>query len=285
MLRPFKEAFYRKFGYAATNGQIDYSVAYRNIAQFTNADAPFEIEVIPAIDASERYFSALLEQFSSAHGRVLHHELDRKQWARRMKDRLLLTIRNGSVPVAMATYQKEGFLEAGVLKVQDCFWNSPESRQALFAHFARHRDQVSQVTITLPYTTNIHELVPALEGRVESSYHAAPWMVRVVDVLPALQGLPAAADAEATLTVRDDECPWNNVTVAVVAENHAIHVERVDRRADVVIPVSGLSALVYGARDKDALEREHQIEVSDRRAWNGMCTALPRQPLFNDYWF
>lgn len=285
MLRPFKEAFYRRYGYAATNGAIDYTFDCRNFGQFSRSGDGYSIDVTPAEGQREQYFTVMREHFHGVHGRILSHEQSAAEWKKRVENRLFILISRAGVPAAMGTFAKDGFLSAGTLEFRDVFWSNAEAREALFSYIARHQDQISRVTMTLPYDTNVHELIPNAEGKIEAGYRGAPWMVRVISAREALAGIPVDAPVEAVVRVRDEFCEWNNCTLEIATEGNTIVCRDSDQEPDITLGVAALSALIYGAVDGNTCERVYRPQIATRETWRDLCSALPRRTVFNDYWF
>jgi predicted acetyltransferase len=216
---------------------------------------------------------------------VLFEELSDERFAKRFKNRLLILCKKSGRVEAMATYIKEGFLTEGKLAVGDFFWTEPEARDQIFAYLALHRDQISRITLTLPYDTNIHAMIPAIEDRVDVSYHGAPWMVRIVDAATAFDELPCQGDLDVTLKIADPICEWNNRTVRLTSHNGRVTTTQTDTPPDIELTVSAASALLYGTLPPAELAREHQPLVHNNDAWAALTEALPEKTLFNDYWF
>ncbi len=285
MLRPFRERFYEKFGYVRSNGAIDYAISCRSFAQFAGNQRSVSVHEVNDHATRDHYFTALRECFCHVHGRILFEALSDRRFADRFENRLLiLAERNGQVE-AMATYSKEGFMTEGRLQVADFFWKSADAREQVFAYLALHRDQIAEITLTLPYDTNIHAMVPAIENRVAATYRGAPWMVRIIDAVGAFDGIPCHENLDVVLAFTDPICDWNNCSVRLATECGQITATRTEKPADIELTVSAASALLYGTLPPQLLIREHQPTISRASAWQTLMAALPQRTLFNDYWF
>lgn len=291
MLRPFSERFYERFGYVRTNGSIDYTLSCGSFTQFRGCLAGYHVRRFAANEAHERFLAAR-RAIGAAHGRVLREPLDEAGWKRRFNDRLFVFVTRDGRDVAIASYTKEGFLAEGRLALSDIAWADEDAREALFGFLALHRDQISRVTLRLPHDANIHALLPAIEGPVETSYHGAPWMVRIVDVERALHGVPAAAAVDLAVAVEDQHCAWNDGCYRVAtadgqsaAGGRTLVVTPSESRPDLTLPASALAALLYGSLPATQIERELGPFSGAAGAFASLAAALPPRTLFNDYWF
>ncbi|MFW6211921.1 MAG: GNAT family N-acetyltransferase [Spirochaetota bacterium] len=285
MLRPFRERFYEQFGYVRSNGAIDYRISCRSFAQFAGKQGEIEACDIRDPTTRVRYFEALQKRFSDVHGRVLFEELDDKRFAKRFANRVALFATRAGEVEAIATYTKEGFLSEGKLEVADFLWRDADAREQLFAYFALHRDQISTITITLPYDTNIHAMIPGIEDRVEATYRGAPWMVRIIEPMQAFNGIPARGEFEIVVGVSDPICESNNGAIRLEARDGTIAASATKAKADVDLTIEAASSLLYGTLSPELFYREHQPDIHNEPAWDALMQALPPRTLFNDYWF
>jgi predicted acetyltransferase len=285
MLRPFRERFYERYGYVRTNGAMDYTISCRSFDQFASCDSGHTLVTLSAEQAQERYLSAVGGPLGSVHGRVVHEELAPESWSHRFKDRLFAFVMRGDEPVAVASYSKEGFMAEGVLGMRELAWADAAAREALFSFIALHRDQISRVTLTLPYDTNIHALIPAIEDAVVVQYHSAPWMVRIIDVRTALEGVPVTESIDLAVEVADRVCSWNNGTVRVQTRQGALSLAPTAGPPDLSLSIEALSALLYGALPASQIARELAPRASATASWTHLTRALVPCTVFNDYWF
>jgi hypothetical protein len=109
-----------------------------------------------------------------------------------------------------------------------------------------------------------------IDGHVKISPMRRPWMVRIVDVAAALDGIPAAVPGEVSLHVADELGPWNEGTYRLSCDGTRLTVEAAprgpadgtdaatDRAAatDLALSIEQLSALLYGAAPPEEILRQ-----------------------------
>ena len=290
MLRPFKEAYYEKYGYVRTSHSIRVDVPNSSFFSYLGSTAPdLTVTRLPSSQAREPYFSALRTSFTNAHGRVLHEELSDANFRERFKNRIFVFVRRGERVVAMLAYGKKGFLDEGKLTVSDFFWTDREALRAVYDFFALHRDQIETVSLSLPFDANLTAMIPRLVGATEMKFVAAPWMVRVVDVRSMLDGFPIEGswtDGEkCTLGVDDPICDWNQTPVTLTARDGRILVSDGPQSPDVVLSVSALSAALYGSFPMAQIVAEFPPAKANQDSMEMLDRWFPARTLFNDFWF
>ena len=180
------------------------------------------------------------------------------QWWHLHRQKLCIVVKRDRQPVAIAIY---GIDSSGNLpmcdrqiEISSIFWTDIDSRDRLFHFFASHRDQIHSLKMPVPLGTNVHTWL-SNAGRLQSSL-TEPWMVRVVDVVEALNGLPLECEPF-TFALSDPHCIWNEGVFGVSVsrtegDRSKLTVKRysngdfLDLTIDFRATIAGLSAMVYG---------------------------------------
>ncbi|MFP4113885.1 MAG: enhanced intracellular survival protein Eis, partial [Spirochaetales bacterium] len=287
MLRPFREQFYERFGYVRTACSLAYSISTDSFAEYLHRPPKSDLtfERVPAASAQTRYAEWMKALAAHAHGHVLSEELTAAQWVHAFKDRLYVFVARDGAPAALASYTKEGFLQEGRLTVNDFVWSDFDSLDALKHYFALHRDQTSTIHVTLPAGANLASIFPRMVGAKSAQLHGSPWMVRIVDVEQALDGIGVSEDGLCRVAVRDEQCPWNEGVYEIASRGGRLSAKRTDAAPDVELSIAALSALLYGSFRMSQVAREFEPAVRNPDALALLGRWLPEQPVFNDYWF
>lgn len=289
MLRPFKEAYYEKFGYVRTSHGLRVEIPNSTFASYgRKMPAGVTVERLAASGKRDRYFRAIQSFSRLLHGRVVDERIGDKGFKGRFKDRLLVVASQGEQPVAMFTYRKEGFGNDGVLTLQDLIFDGTTGRDALFAFLALHQDQIGRVSLLLPYDANFTALFPRVQEPVKLEYLAAPWMVRIVDFPAALTGLPVPGAREEgeqlRLRVNDELCRWNQGSYTLTAHDGRLAISESSEEPELSCSITALSALLYGSFGVDQVFEEFPGHAPpDVRL--RLSRWFPPRALFNDYWF
>jgi predicted acetyltransferase len=137
------------------------------------------------------------------------------------------------------------------IEISSIFWTDIDSRDRLLHFFASHRDQIHSLKIPLPLSANVHTWF-SNAGRLDSIM-TDPWMVRVIDIVGALHGLPIASEPF-TFALCDPYCNWNDGVFGVNGDRGQLTVKRysngdiADLAIDFKATIAGISALIYGTQ-------------------------------------
>ncbi len=99
--------------------------------------------------------------------------------------------------------------------------------------------------------------------RLRRRQRDAIWL-RLVDVIPALEGRTYASEGALTLEVQDGFCGWNPGVVHLEAGPDGVHARPTTEAPDLVLPTSSLAAAYLGGTRPSALARAGRVE--ERRA-------------------
>ena len=269
MLTPFKESFYGALGYAIANSTNEVTIPIASLSNYLSNylklpnQANWTCDRLAATEAKDILSNFLLENLYSetllphSHGMVITN-FSYDQWWHLHRQKLCIVVKRDRQPVAIAIY---GIDSSGNLpmcdrqiEISSIFWTDIDSRDRLFHFFASHRDQIHSLKMPVPLGTNVHTWL-SNAGRLQSSL-TEPWMVRVVDVVEALNGLPLECEPF-TFALSDPHCIWNEGVFGVSVsrtegDRSKLTVKRysngdfLDLTIDFRATIAGLSAMVYG---------------------------------------
>ena len=286
MLTPFKESFYGAMGYAIANSTNEITVPIQALSSYLKLanqklanQANWSCDRLPATEVKDLLANFLYENLRSQvlqpHSHASNHGLvitnfNYDQWWHLHRNKLCVVInRIYRQPVALAIYaiDSSGNLPMSdrQIEISSIFWTDMESRDRLFQFFANHRDQIHSLKMPVPLDANIHKWLNNA-GQLSATM-TAPWMVRVIDIVEALNGLSINCESSTfafTFSLNDPHCIWNEgvfgVSVSDKKENRGnLTVKRYgigdfpDLAIDFRATVAGISALVYGTQAIDEL--------------------------------
>ncbi|PZU98368.1 MAG: hypothetical protein DCE90_04445 [Pseudanabaena sp.] len=267
MLTPFKESFYSALGYAIANPTNEINIPIASLSPYLKLPNLVNLtcDRLAATEAKDILSNFLYEHLRSqtlqpnSHGLVITN-FTYEQWWHLHRHKLCVVIKRDRQPVAIAIYAIDSSgnipLRDRQIEVSSIFWTDQQSRDRLFSFFASHRDQVASLKMPIPLDTNMHQWLTNA-GQLESKL-TDPWMVRVVDVVGALHGLPIACD-RFTFALSDPDCSWNEGIFGVNGDRGQLSVRRIvndDLPSSAIsfrATVAGISALVYGTQAIDEL--------------------------------
>lgn len=284
MLHPFRESFYERFGYVAAGAALEIEVPTAALGHYLERKpGPGWVEerLAPA-EAREAFHSLLREMAPRYNGFTIHERVPAAKWESRTRDWLFVMIRRDGVLQAAARYEKLGHPNPALLRVRDPYWRDLAGRNALLRFFAKHRDQVSAVNLQVPYGSAVHTWFRDTMSPFALRIDEKPWMVRLVDVASALDGLPAAPDGRAVIEVSDDRCRWNNGRFVLEAAGGRLRATAAAAGAAVArVDQKALASLAYGSRSVE--------EVCDLGWMDGPSQLLdrwfPPVPFYNTLGF
>ncbi|MFB6122491.1 MAG: sterol carrier protein domain-containing protein [Haloferacaceae archaeon] len=112
-------------------------------------------------------------------------------------------------------------------------------------------------------------------------------MVRIVDVVAALEGVryPATVEGETTMAVSDDLAPWNDDTYRLALAGGEATVEPTDDDPAVELDVGVLSQLLVGYRSSADLLEFGDARVHDDAGGEVLAAAFPEARVYVREWF
>lgn len=269
MLTPFKESFYATLGYAIANSTNEINIPITALSPYllqnpkSTNQVNWQCDRLPATEARDIISSFLQENIQAqsllphSHGIAITN-FNHEQWWHLHRQKLCVVVKRDRQPVALAVYAIDSSGNLPMcdrqIDISSIFWTDIESRDRLLHFFASHRDQIHSLKMPVPLGANVHSWLNDA-GKLEATM-TAPWMVRVIDIVEALNGLPMQC-APFTFALRDPHCIWNEGAFGVnVASKDCdlgkLTVKRYgngdfqDLAIDFHATIAGISALVYG---------------------------------------
>ncbi len=277
MLTPFKESFYETLGYTIANANNEVNIPVAALSNYLqlpkDADQgldQWQCMRMPATETRDIVSNFLYEGLRSQtlqphdHGVVITN-FTYDQWWHLHRHKLCVLIKRDRQVVAFAIYTIDS---SGNLPISDrqieisaMFWTDLSARDRLFQFLASHRDQVHRLKVNLPLDGKLHQWFSDA-GKLTATM-TEPWMVRIIDAIEALQGLPITCEPF-TFALSDPHCHWNEGVFGVNGDHGQLLVKRYSNNEiegldiDFHATIMGLSALVYGT---------HAIEELIHRQW------------------
>ncbi len=288
MLRPFRESFYRGFGYVAANATMRVAFPTEALAKWLAYEPPpaWTVTASPAREvlASVQGFwrEGALPRY---HGLIYLPEATEGEWLQWVKDKVAAFARSNGDDRGFALFKKTGYGHHGKLEVSQFLWADAEARDLLLQLLARHRDQIGEVEIRMPYGAPFQQWLEDVPRPLRVDIFHFPWMVRVMDVAKALEGLPAGEPGEVAVDVVDEQCEWNNGSYVLRAEGGRMRVAKGEGPGDLRMDIKALSALAYGTLPPAELERRGWLAGGDAASWELLAAWFPPAFIFNTFDF
>jgi predicted acetyltransferase len=284
MLQPFKESFYNKVGYVSTNRElkIKFNVSgLQHYLDFIGKD--WQIERRTDEKSQKLFMEYTSRQALNHHGMVIYDELQ-EGWVKGIyEDNLFIFIRYKGEIKAACRYVKKN----ETITIKEIYWSSLESRKVIFSYFARHRNQVWIIEMYVPMGVNFFSWFYDMRNMYEFKVCEGPWMVRIVDVLEAFDGLKLKGSGKMVWQVKDDMCAWNNGTYLFEVKAGASSFTRLDSagKYDLIGDIKGFSSLLYGGLSLAETLDRGWLEVKNEEVSRQLEEWLPEKLLYNTFMF
>jgi predicted acetyltransferase len=239
-LYPFRESFYERLGYTTWFPPITAEINIHALAPLLNQDFGTALAQHEFANSVELFheFQKIYQQ--QTHGmatftkyRAPDPEQD-KAW--------ILTSRiNGEMDGLMIYALQGDEVTKFKFKVFRFYYFSPASRYQFLNWIARHIDQTSEVSITLPPFEQPQTWLSDLE--VKLSARRIPPMGRVLDI-EKLNGI-TAGPGKFTTQIVDPTCPWNEGIWQFESQEGKLSVTKATK-ADCTLGIQGISSLIFG---------------------------------------
>jgi predicted acetyltransferase len=288
MLRPFRESFYRGFRYVTANSTMRVAFPTEALAKWLGCEPPpgWAVTASPAREAWSSIRDFWREEaLRRYHGLIYLPEATEGEWLQWVKDKVVsFADFNGDVR-GLALFKKTGYGHHGKLEVSQFLWADAEARDLLLQLLARHRDQVGEIEIRMPYGAAFQQWLEDVPRPLRVEVLHFPWMVRVMDVAEALEGLPAAEPGEVAVDVVDEQCEWNSGWYTLRAVDGRIRVAKGEGPGDLRMDIRALSALTYGTLPPAELERRGWLAGGDAASRELLAAWFPPEFIFNTFDF
>lgn len=157
--------------------------------------------------------------------------------------------------------------------VRELAWLTPAAHRALIAFFAGYDLADSIRILRVPVDDPLFHQVQ--EPRLLGMRLRDGTLVRIVDLVPALEGRGYEADGSLTLEVADELCPWNSGCWELTVEGGTGRVKPSGRAPELRLGPRALAKLATGHQSATMLARAGMITVCEPRAL-GTANALFR---------
>ena len=207
MLHPFAHAFYRTYGWELATEAIKYELSPTEIP--TSA----EQRRVRAYDPAGGDLSRMTELFDAwASSRPCSVGRGEGRWvqylARKDQEAAVYEAENGTIEGYLFYAQSEGSGNPpNTLDVSELVAATPAAREALVSFMGAYDPRMYTVNLSTPRGEPLHPYLPDshVRARLEPEF-----MLRLVDVEGALNGLRRAGDEPIVLDVSDDVVPENS---------------------------------------------------------------------------
>jgi len=308
MLTPFKESFYVAMGYTIANSTNEIIVPIHSLSNYLKLEnqTNWSCDRLPATEVKDVLANFLYENLRSQtlqpHRHASNHGLvvtnfNYDQWWHLHRQKLCVVVKRDRLPVALAIYaiDSSGNLPMSdrQIEVSSIFWTDNESRDRLFQFFANHRDQIYSLKMPVPLDVNVQQWLNNA-GQLSATI-TAPWMVRVIDIVEALNGLPITCEPF-TFALSDPHCIWNEGVFGVCMSEKKedlgkLTVKRYgsgdfpDLTINFRTTIAGISALIYGTQAIDELVYQQLVTNINRETSQQLETWFKSGLIYNPFKF
>jgi predicted acetyltransferase len=242
-LYPFRESFYERLGYATFPLPKVAKFSPHNLEPLLKEDLGGEIEMLLSTDHFESYLDFIRSMQVKVHGMSQMIHMDRAA-NKRFPTWLAFAIVDG-VQAGMIAYRLSGDSPTQFkMEIFRFYYHSAQGKYLLLQWIARHSDQASEVSVTLPAFEQPETWLPDIQVKTESAVRAP--MGRVLDVAD-IGGMHVNSGIF-TARVSDSLCPWNEGVWRFESMDGSLQVSRA-KNAECEISIQALSALIYGTHD------------------------------------
>lgn len=290
-LHPFNENFYEKFGYVGTNDNLLVKASLDGFSHYLKSESNIENgwgeERRRAIDVQTEFeaFKFQLDSFEN-HGLVFLDQMSREYWKEDHEDVIVIFIKKNDEVMAAAKYIKIGYGECGKIFVCEMYWKNLESRFMLFRYFAKHKEQFSHIELRVPHGVNFWGWIKNSTRPFEIKVNNKPWMVRIIDVVEAINDIRVDLEDEVILEIEDENCQWNNGIYKIQAVDNKLKIMKCyDVKPNVNIDIKGLTALLYGVYNTEELKFKGWISKIDGNYEELLDEWFPKKVFYNPYYF
>jgi len=275
MLIPFKQSFYQKFGYVTANSNLEVRIPIFSINSANSVPNEWRFERTNAREIQSEFLKLqLLKQTAPQqhHGMVLPVYWSSLQWQEAIKNKQSILVKYLGQIVAVGIYRIDS--KEKTLHLDHFLCLDIQSRNILFSFFANHRDQINHIYLDLPFGINFYQWFGDV-AEAKTSIITPPYMVRVVDIEPVINGLPTQRDGIINIQIKDANCDWNSDIFILGSQNHSLNIKRSSNsKPHVKCTIQGISALVYGTLNLAEVESREWLKVIDNESQNEWRSLL-----------
>jgi predicted acetyltransferase len=243
-LHPFRDSFYERLGYVSMH--LPRSVRFKTaaLAPLVKMDLDGHCQLMLLSEGYEIYRDYLFAMQASVHGMAL---FDHSSKANIRNDEWLLLVRRKGKLEGLMIYRLNGAEITHFTLCADRFlYRTSQAKYRMLGWMARHVDQAEYIEIRLTPYEYPETWLPDLDVKYDTA-PVAP-MVRVLNVVK-LSGMHTNP-GNFSATITDPLCPWNEKAWHFESTGGILQVSET-KSADAMLPIQGLTALVFGSHDPE----------------------------------
>ncbi|AFY73782.1 putative acetyltransferase [Synechococcus sp. PCC 7502] len=286
MLIPFRQSFYQKFGYVTANSNLEVRVPIASIiSDFTDNFSTWEYERVSAPSVQTELLE-FLKHTTLNHGEVIPSYWQQAQWQDVTKDRQCVLVKQQGKILAVGIYRINSTIIERKIYLDHYFYTDIESRIRLFSFFAKHRDQINDLYLDVPFGTNFQQWFGDVMSGYEITIKTPPYMVRVIDLVAAIHNLPVHDHGAINIQIDDSPQDWHSHVFSIEAVNYLLNVKPSSLvKPEFKFTIQGISALVYGTMSLAELEYRNWLEVVNHDKRSLLESWFPPLALYNTWKF
>jgi predicted acetyltransferase len=287
-LYPFKQAFYRQFGWELASHWLGHSIAVEELAPYRRSSGTVE-----RYAAAEADWRELERIYSTAHSQDYGYVVRETEsfW----RDWTLQTWGQAAYYAALwrpsRDARPEGYLiyrfnkaddGAMELVIRELVALTREAEAGLWGYVAQHDSQVKKVQYRTLRDYPLSHLVENTRG-VKSTLESG-WMLRFIDVKAAIEGRPwpGAQDGSAVIGITDEQAPWNAGSWRLTFTAGHANLERAEAEIPALAASTNTWVQLYaGVLRPDQAARTGRLTCSEDRA----LQLLARATAGTEMWF
>lgn len=281
-LWPFQFDFYRHFGWAIIGHAQSLTIAPDELSGVV-ADPAGSYRSLEQADWED--LTRIYEQWADESFGVVRDELD---WQLRFFDVPWRDVYaagwedDDGVLQAYCFYGVEKGDDGRKLTVYEHGYTDETARRQILRYVRDHDSQVSEVTLKDRRLTDLFEtLEDPRAGELTS--HPGP-MIRVVDVVDAVEALsvPESAEGSVTVGVTDGRCDWNDGAFELRFAGGEATCEALDADAetDADLEIGAFSQLLTGCVPLSRLRHHDVVEIHHESAAATLAAAYPEETVY-----
>lgn len=249
-LYPFKVSYYEKFGYAGWQLPLWARITPAALAPFLKMTKHGTVKHRLTSDVRDEAYAFLQRAQADVHGMACQPRVRFDNGAERHPT-WFMSVHEGNEITGGVCYKLD--LEKEVMEAPEVYWSTTNGMLNVLDYMARHIDQVKQ--IRMPLREGQHpQLWFTDDGETtilsNEDYSWGAPMARIVTI-SGLNGIPVG-DAEATITVHDDQAPWNNGRWTLSGKDGVLNIREGGTSGGEVL-INGLSSILFSGFDATML--------------------------------
>lgn len=249
-LYPFKTSYYEKFGYAGWQVPLWVRITPAALAPYLRVPKHGTVKHRLTSDVKDEVYAFLKKNQADVHGMSCQPRVRFDNGAERYPT-WFMSVHEGDEITGGICYKLD--LDKQIMETPEVYWSTNNGKLQVLDFMARHVDQVKQIRMPLREGQHPHMwFTDDGETTILSNedYSWGPPMARIVTIA-GLNGIPVG-DAEATITVQDEQAPWNNGIWTFSGKEGQLSV-REGGTPGGDLTINGLSAIIFSGLEAETL--------------------------------